>query len=198
MTQNLDMEHHAVHLAVAGGEGAGKNAIANRLAHDLRVPGEAQHAFHSGRDLAAAATRFAAPARHHLFAYQGSTYVLAERLPDDMTDGALIVVDVLTGLDVEGRAALHAAARHHVPQIVVAVNKMDRVGYEFEVFKTLADEIVAEARSYGAENVTVIPVSAWRGDNIVAHGENFDWYRGETLAEWFALTARRNAPAPAH
>lgn len=198
MILNGDTEHGAVHLALAGGEGAGKNAVANRLAHDLRVPREAQHAFHSGRELAAAATHFADAARHYLFAYQGCSYVLAERLPDDMTDGALVVVDVLTGLDVEARAALHAAARHHVPQIVVAVNKMDRVGYEFEAFKTLADEIVAEARSYGAQNVAVVPVSAWRGDNIVAHGENFDWYRGATLAEWFALTMQRNAPAPAH
>jgi bifunctional enzyme CysN/CysC len=64
---------------------------------------------------------------------------------------------------------------------VVAVNKMDLMGFDQEVFQRIEADYRAFAKSIGADDVTVIPVSALMGDNMIARSTNMPWYHGPTL-----------------
>jgi sulfate adenylyltransferase subunit 1 len=67
---------------------------------------------------------------------------------------------------------------------VAAVNKMDLVGYAEETFAAIRGEFVEFASRLGLKSVTVIPVSALEGDNVVAPSTAMKWYDGPTLLEF--------------
>jgi sulfate adenylyltransferase subunit 1 len=105
----------------------------------------------------------------------------------------VVVVDALDGLDPDGRAALERAGAEGVPHVIVAVNKMDLAGYEYETFKTVRAQVAEAAERAHAGGVAVVPVSARWGDNILDRGDRIDWYPGRTLAEVLAAAAREHA-----
>jgi bifunctional enzyme CysN/CysC len=67
--------------------------------------------------------------------------------------------------------------------LVLAVNKMDLVGYDEAAFRAIEAEYRAFARSLGASDVTCIPVSALKGDNIIEASAAMPWYRGPVLLD---------------
>src|SRR5690606_17522663 len=82
------------------------------------------------------------------------------------------------------RRHTHIVALLGVQNIVVAVNKMDRIGYDRAKFEAIAGEIVLYARKLGVQNIEVVPVSALQGVNVVARGtEETPWYTGGALLE---------------
>jgi sulfate adenylyltransferase subunit 1 len=70
-----------------------------------------------------------------------------------------------------------------IKEVVIAVNKMDLVGYSEEKFDEIKAEIeyLSGKSSYQKQHVTFIPLSALKGDNVVHKSENTPWYKGETL-----------------
>ena len=72
-----------------------------------------------------------------------------------------------------------------IKEVVIAVNKMDLVDYSEEKFNEIKSEIeyLANKSSYQKQNVTFIPLSALKGDNVVDASENMDWYKGDTLLQ---------------
>lgn len=96
-------------------------------------------------------------------------------------DGALLVVDAAEGVREQTKRHGYLLTLLGVRQAVVALNKMDLVGYDAARFETLARETAAYLKSVGLGTVTVVPVSARGGDNLVAPSENMTWYRGPTL-----------------
>src|SRR4029078_4269780 len=70
-----------------------------------------------------------------------------------------------------------------VPHVVLAVNKMDLVGYAEPVFAAIAAEFTAYAASLGVPEITAIPISALAGDNVVEPSSHMDWYGGPTVLE---------------
>jgi sulfate adenylyltransferase subunit 1 len=79
----------------------------------------------------------------------------------------------------------HAYLAHLVgiPHLVVAVNKMDLVGWSREVFERIQSEFLAFAGKLGIEDVRFIPLSALAGDMVVERGAKLSWYPGPTLLE---------------
>jgi len=67
---------------------------------------------------------------------------------------------------------------------VLAVNKMDLVGYEQDVFRRICAEFRAWAGRLDVQEITCIPMSALVGDNVVDRSAEMDWYRGPTLLEF--------------
>ncbi len=65
--------------------------------------------------------------------------------------------------------------------IVVAINKMDLVDYSKERFDEIVEEYRAFAKQLGLEEITFIPMSALKGDNVIEHGHHMPWYHGPTL-----------------
>ncbi|HJP73447.1 MAG TPA: GTP-binding protein [Pseudonocardiaceae bacterium] len=96
---------------------------------------------------------------------------------------AILLVDARKGVLEQTRRHAAVLALLGVPQLVLAVNKIDLVGYEESTFALIAKEFVAHATALGyAESaVTTIPVSALVGDNVVELSENTPWYTGPTL-----------------
>ncbi|WP_439131902.1 sulfate adenylyltransferase subunit 1 [Polaribacter sp.] len=70
-----------------------------------------------------------------------------------------------------------------IKDVVIAVNKMDLVDFSEEKFNVIKGEIeyLASKSEYKNQNLTFIPLSALKGDNVVEKSENMDWYQGETL-----------------
>ncbi len=98
-------------------------------------------------------------------------------------DLALVVLDVASGLKEQTRRHLCIAALLGVRSIIVAVNKMDAVDWSKLAFDRVVDEIQALARDLDFTSVSVIPVSALYGDNVVETSVHFPWYEGPTVLE---------------
>ncbi|MGC4780728.1 MULTISPECIES: sulfate adenylyltransferase subunit 1 [Micromonospora] len=96
-------------------------------------------------------------------------------------DLALILVDARKGLVEQSRRHAFLCSLLRVPHLVLCVNKMDLVDWSQEVYERIADEFTAFAAKLDAPDLTVVPISALRGDNIVARSENMPWYEGPSL-----------------
>lgn len=107
-------------------------------------------------------------------------------------DASILVVSVKPG-ETEAATEPGGQAREHaflsrtlgVGQIVVALNKMDDVNYgeaRFNEVKEIVEKMLKMV-GYNTAKVNFIPVSAWKGDNLVKKSENMAWYKGSTLAE---------------
>ncbi|MEU3409634.1 GTP-binding protein, partial [Streptomyces sp. NPDC006670] len=98
-------------------------------------------------------------------------------------DLAVVLVDARNGVIEQTRRHAAVAALLRVPHVVLAVNKMDLVGYEEAVFARIAEEFTAYASALGLREITAIPVSALAGDNVVEPSAHMDWYGGPTVLE---------------
>jgi sulfate adenylyltransferase large subunit len=94
-------------------------------------------------------------------------------------DLAVILVDARLGVVEQTRRHAYVVGMLRVPHAVVAVNKMDLVEWSQDRF----DEIVRDLAELGLPDLTVIPVSALQGDNVVDASELMPWYAGPTLLE---------------
>ncbi|NGO68823.1 sulfate adenylyltransferase subunit 1 [Streptomyces boncukensis] len=96
---------------------------------------------------------------------------------------AVVLVDARNGVVEQTRRHAAVAALLRVPHVVLAVNKMDLVGYEEAVFAGIEREFTAYATSLGVPEITAIPISALAGDNVVAPSARMAWYAGPTVLE---------------
>jgi len=96
-------------------------------------------------------------------------------------DLAVILIDARQGILTQTRRHSYIVNLLGIPNVVLAVNKMDLVGYSQEKF----DQIVADYRTFadsiGIKDFTPIPISGLKGDNIVDRSTGMDWYDGPTL-----------------
>jgi bifunctional enzyme CysN/CysC len=99
-------------------------------------------------------------------------------------DVAVVLVDAREGLLTQSRRHAAIAGLLRIPRIVLAVNKMDLVGYDADVFRGICADFRAWAGRLDVEEITCIPISALRGDNVVDRSEEMDWYRGPTLLQF--------------
>ena len=96
-------------------------------------------------------------------------------------DLALVVVDATRGLREQTRRHLAIAMTFGVRRLVVAVNKMDLVGWDREVFLEVAAEVTMLAERLGGARVAAVPISAAHGDHVVRRTKAGPWYSGQTL-----------------
>jgi bifunctional enzyme CysN/CysC len=96
-------------------------------------------------------------------------------------DLALILVDARKGLVEQSRRHAFLCSLLRVPHMVLCVNKMDLVDYSQEVFEKIADEFSCFAMKLEAPDLTVIPISALHGDNLITSSSRTPWYNGPTL-----------------
>lgn len=96
-------------------------------------------------------------------------------------DVAIVLIDVTKGVSVQTRRHAYIATLLGVKQIVLAVNKMDLVQYQSDVFQRIVDEFRQFATALGRVDAYAIPLSALEGDNVTVLSGNMPWYQGETL-----------------
>ncbi len=96
-------------------------------------------------------------------------------------DLAVVLVDARNGLTEQSRRHAFLATLLQVPHLILAVNKMDLVGYDSSVFERITAEFSAFAAKLDIGDLTFIPISALHGDNVVQRSANMPWYDGPSL-----------------
>ncbi len=96
---------------------------------------------------------------------------------------AIVLVDARKGVLEQTRRHAALTALLGVPHVVLAVNKMDLVGFDEARFTTIAEEFADHARVLGLTEVQALPLSALDGDNVVERSARTPWYDGPTLLE---------------
>ena len=94
---------------------------------------------------------------------------------------AIILIDAEQGVLTQTRRHTFIASLLGIPHMVVAVNKMDLVGYSQEVYDRICADYTAFAAKLEVTDMTFVPMSALKGDNVVEPSANMPWYRGSTL-----------------
>jgi len=107
-------------------------------------------------------------------------------------DAVIILIDVSKvtlredgGVDLLIQTKRHSTIAHllRIEHIVVAVNKMDLVGYDEQVYERIVKAYREFAATLGLKDITPIPLSALSGDNVVEPSAKMAWYQGPTLIE---------------
>ena len=96
-------------------------------------------------------------------------------------DLGLVLVDARQGLTEQSRRHAVILSLLRVPHLVLAINKMDLVDYDQEVFDRIHREFTSFATKLSIPDLEVIPISALKGDNVVIRSENMPWYQGSSL-----------------
>jgi bifunctional enzyme CysN/CysC len=96
-------------------------------------------------------------------------------------DLAIVLVDARNGLTEQSRRHAFLTTLLRVPHLVLAVNKMDLVGYDQSVFDAICADFSSFATRLDIGDLTFIPMSALHGDNVVERSSNMPWYDGPSL-----------------
>jgi bifunctional enzyme CysN/CysC len=96
-------------------------------------------------------------------------------------DVAVILVDARKGLLTQTRRHSYLVSLIGIRKVVLAVNKMDLMDYSEPVFRDIEKQYRAYAGPIGLDDITAIPLSALRGDNMVQPSDQMPWYQGPTL-----------------
>jgi bifunctional enzyme CysN/CysC len=94
---------------------------------------------------------------------------------------AVELVDARSGLSAQTRRHAFVASLLQIPYMIVAVNKMDLVDFSEARFREIVDEFEAFAEELDIPDITYIPISALKGDNVVTPSTRMPWYDGSTL-----------------
>lgn len=112
------------------------------------------------------------------------------------TELAIVLVDARKGVLTQSKRHTFIASLLQIPHLVVAVNKMDLVGYSEDVYKQIVADYNAFVGRLNVRDVVYIPISALHGDNVVRQSDTMPWYDGTTLLhhlETVNIGANRNS-----
>jgi sulfate adenylyltransferase large subunit len=196
-------------FATAGSVDDGKSTLIGRLLHDTKalfddhldaVASASARRGHEGLDLSLVTDGLRAEREqgitidvaYRYFATPRRTFIIADtpghaRYTRNMVTGAstadvaVVLVDARHGLVEQSRRHALVAATLGIPRVVLAVNKMDLVGWSEDAFDDVTSAFDALADGLGFTEVVPIPMSALLGDNVVDRSEHLDWYAGPTL-----------------
>lgn len=104
----------------------------------------------------------------------------------------IILIDARNGIIEQTKRHSIIASLLNIPNVVVAVNKLDLVGYSEDIFNNIKEEYSEMAEQLSLNNVVYIPISALDGDNIVDKSENLNWYQGKTLLDYLETVELEN------
>ncbi|MDD4964174.1 MAG: sulfate adenylyltransferase subunit CysN [Gallionella sp.] len=99
-------------------------------------------------------------------------------------DLAVLLIDARKGLLTQTKRHSRIVSMLGVRHIVVAVNKMDMIGWDEAAFNAIVTDIRALVENFGFASVQAIPMSALTGDNVAFHCEQTPWYTGPSLLEY--------------
>jgi bifunctional enzyme CysN/CysC len=196
-------------LATAGSVDDGKSTLIGRLLYDSKAVMEDQWASveraseergHEYTDLALVTDGLRAEREqgitidvaYRYFATPKRKFIIADtpghiQYTRNMVTGAstaqlvIVLVDARHGLLEQSRRHAFLASLLGIQHIVLAVNKMDLVGWDKEKFEAIRDEFHAFAARLDVQDVATIPMSALHGDNVVSKSEQAPWYEGPAL-----------------
>ncbi|WP_329336494.1 GTP-binding protein [Streptomyces sp. NBC_01352] len=212
MTGTIGTTIDTLRFATAGSVDDGKSTLVGRLLHDSKsvLTDQLEAVEHASRsrgqdtpDLALLTDGLRAEREqgitidvaYRYFATPRRRFILADtpghvQYTRNMVTGAstaelaIVLVDARNGVVEQTRRHAAVAALLRVPHVVLAVNKMDLVGYEEKEFDRIVEDFAGHAAELGLPGFTPIPVSALVGDNVVDRSARMDWYEGPVLLEF--------------
>ncbi|WP_422928930.1 sulfate adenylyltransferase subunit CysN [Singulisphaera sp. PoT] len=96
---------------------------------------------------------------------------------------AVILIDARHGVQTQTRRHSFIVSLLGIRHVVVAINKMDLVGHSREVFERIKDEYTGFVAKLDLRDITFIPMSALKGDNVASKSEAMPWYQGPSLLD---------------
>jgi sulfate adenylyltransferase subunit 1 len=99
-------------------------------------------------------------------------------------DAMIILIDAQNGITAQTRRHSLVASFLGIQHVVLAINKMDAMGYSEAVFATIKGDFLAIAEKLQLQQLTFIPISALQGDNVTSPSTNMGWYSGTTLLQY--------------
>ncbi len=99
-------------------------------------------------------------------------------------DAAILLIDASRGVLTQTRRHAFILTLLGIRHIIVAVNKMDMVGYDHQVFEEIRKEFSNFSTKLGVSDLHFIPISAINGDNVVERSRVMDWYQGESVLQY--------------
>ncbi|MER2597992.1 MAG: sulfate adenylyltransferase subunit CysN [Caldilineales bacterium] len=108
---------------------------------------------------------------------------------------AIVLIDAQNGVVTQSKRHGFLASLLQIPHMLVAVNKMDLVGYDQAVFERIVADYTSFASKLSVPSITFVPISALHGDNVVHRSEYMPWYDGPSLLhhlETVSVGASRN------
>ena len=99
------------------------------------------------------------------------------------SDVAIILIDAQKGVLEQTRRHSFIVNLLGIKHIVVAINKMDLINYNENVFETIVDDYKELIKNFTFTSINFIPLSALKGDNVFSNFENTKWYKGSPLIE---------------
>jgi len=126
------------------------------------------------------------------FDFEGQRFLLIDapghiEFLKNMTSGAseaeqgIVMVDCVEGIRAQTNRHLKVLSILGIREVIIVVNKLDKIGYDENTFNQLATDLTALADGEGLRCLMVIPISALLGENITAPSENMKWYSGLPL-----------------
>ena len=217
--QDMDL----LRLTTAGSVDDGKSTLIGRLLHDTKsifedqmeqIEGASRKLGNEGLNLALLTDGLRAEREQKItidvayryFATPRRKFIIADtpghvQYTRNMVTGAstaelaIILVDARRGVLTQSKRHAFITSLLGIPHIVVAVNKMDLVDYSEDVYDEIRREFDEFSRKLTVKDVSYVPISALRGDNVVARSDRMPWFRGGPLLhrlETVNLGARRN------
>ena len=98
-------------------------------------------------------------------------------------DIAILLVDAARGIRPQTHRHLTVCALMGVRTVIVAINKMDAVGYDHVAFEGFAGTVRSAAARFDLEDVVVVPVSALTGENVMTRTTKMPWYHGPSVLQ---------------
>jgi bifunctional enzyme CysN/CysC len=98
-------------------------------------------------------------------------------------DIALVLIDATKGIRTQTLRHLTICSLMGISRVIVAINKLDAMGYSQTVFEEIRAKVQTALTSMQLDDVLFIPLSALAGDNVVQGSVNMGWYEGQTLLE---------------
>ena len=99
-------------------------------------------------------------------------------------DVAVILIDARQGVLPQTRRHSMICSLLGIPKVVVAINKMDLIEYEQKKFNDIFESYNTFANELKFDQITAIPISALKGDNIIHKSSQMYWYKGPTLLDF--------------
>jgi bifunctional enzyme CysN/CysC len=202
------MPQTLLRILIAGSVDDGKSTLVGRLLHDANAVYEDQlesvrQPSSNGLELAFLTDGLRAEREqgitidvaYRYFSTARRKFILADAPGHDqytrnMATGAshcelaIILADARKGVLLQTRRHAYICSLLGIRQVVLAVNKMDLIGFDEAVFSHIRKEFEEFARPLGFAGITAIPVSALNGDNVVAPSRNMEWFGGRPLMEF--------------
>jgi len=104
-------------------------------------------------------------------------------------DAAVLVVDVVEGVQPQTKEHVFLARTLGINQMIVAINKMDRANYDQKAYEKTKEAVAKLLKmvGYKVDEIPFIPISAYYGDNVAKRSDKMPWYKGPIVLEAFNL-----------